>query len=51
MRLRTLMIVLPSAGIYLSENGTTLAIKPYWKGAKNLPFLKKLAWDNFTQKN
>jgi hypothetical protein len=27
--------------IYISENGTTLAIKPYWESVKELAVLEK----------
>jgi hypothetical protein len=34
--------VLPPAGIYLSENGITLAIKPYREGAEKFAVLEEV---------
>jgi hypothetical protein len=33
--------------VFLVPENLRVDIKPYWEGEENLPFLKKLAWDNF----
>jgi len=33
-----------SAGIYLSENGTTLALKTYWEGAEKFVVLEEVGF-------